>query len=168
MNRKERLETKEFESPWQGCRRYFGIRRAFLVFWAFLVVHLSYFLPTFLKNNFLRLTGMKIGKGTLVTPTNGLDFYYPEKLEIGENCVIGFDATVLAHEVTASELRYGETQIGDDVLIGANSTILPGVKIGDDATVAAGAVVTEDVEEGQRVGGVPARPLGDREEDQEK
>lgn len=47
--------------------------------------------------------------------------------------------------------------IGDDVWIGANAVILPGVTIGRHAVVAAGAVVTQDVPEKSLVGGVPAK-----------
>lgn len=47
--------------------------------------------------------------------------------------------------------------IEDDCWIGAHATILPGVRIGRGATVAAGAVVSKDVEAGCLVGGVPAK-----------
>ena len=47
--------------------------------------------------------------------------------------------------------------IGNDVWIGANAIILPGVKIGDGAIIAAGAVVTKDVDDYAIVGGVPAK-----------
>ena len=49
--------------------------------------------------------------------------------------------------------------ISDDVWIGANSVILPGVTIGRHAVIAAGAVVTKDVPSNTLVGGVPAREL---------
>lgn len=49
--------------------------------------------------------------------------------------------------------------IGDDVWIGGHSTILPGVTIGNGAIVAAGAVVTKDVEPNTVVGGVPAKVI---------
>lgn len=49
--------------------------------------------------------------------------------------------------------------IGADCWIGARATILPGVRIGRGVTVAAGAVVTKDVEDQVLVGGVPARVI---------
>lgn len=49
--------------------------------------------------------------------------------------------------------------IGNDVWIGANAVILPGVHIGDGAVIAAGAVVTKDVEPYAIVGGVPAKVI---------
>jgi maltose O-acetyltransferase len=47
--------------------------------------------------------------------------------------------------------------IGDDVWIGGHSTVLPGVKIGDGAVIAAGSVVTKDVEPCALVAGNPAK-----------
>lgn len=51
--------------------------------------------------------------------------------------------------------------IGNDVWIGGNATILPGVTIGDNVVVAAGAVVTKDVPANTLVGGVPAKKIKD-------
>lgn len=50
-------------------------------------------------------------------------------------------------------------RIGNNVWLGANVTVLPGVTIGDNAVVAAGAVVTKDVPENMIVAGVPAKIL---------
>ena len=61
---------------------------------------------------------------------------FPEKISIGENSVIGYNTTILAHEYLIKEYRLGEVRIGENVLIGANTTILPGVTIGDGAVVA--------------------------------
>lgn len=63
-------------------------------------------------------------------------------------------------EFEKSPLRKNATiTIGNDVWIGANAIILPGVKIGDGAIIAAGAVVTKDVEPYAIVGGVPAKVI---------
>ena len=51
--------------------------------------------------------------------------------------------------------------IGDDVWIGANATILPGVTLGNNVVVGAGAVVTRDVPSNTLVAGVPARAIRD-------
>ncbi len=56
--------------------------------------------------------------------------------------------------------------IGNDVWIGAYVSILPGVRIGDGAVIAAGAVVTKDVEPYAIVGGVPAKKIRYRFDDQ--
>lgn len=54
------------------------------------------------------------------------------------------------------------TEIGDDVWLGFRSTIMAGVRVGTAAVVAAGAVVTRDVEPFEIVGGCPARRIGFR------
>lgn len=52
-------------------------------------------------------------------------------------------------------------EVMDDVFIGSNSVILPGVRIGPRAVIAAGAVVSQDVPPDTIVGGVPAKKIGD-------
>ena len=81
---------------------------------------------------------------------------------IGDGCLIGHNvvfATVnhgIAPEERAS-IKPAPIQLGKNVWIGSNSTILQGVTIGDNAIVAAGSVVTKDVLANTIVGGVPAR-----------
>ena len=55
--------------------------------------------------------------------------------------------------------EYKQVEIGNDVWIGARATILDGVKIGDGAVIAAGAVVTKEVPPYAIVGGVPAKVI---------
>lgn len=80
---------------------------------------------------------------------------------VGDNTIIGYNSTILAHEYLTHEYRLGTVRIGSHVMIGANSTILPGVTIGDHAVVAAGTVVHKDVLPGQMVGGNPMRVIRD-------
>ena len=61
--------------------------------------------------------------------------------------------------------QYKPVTIGNDVWIGANCTILPGVTIGNNVVVAAGAVVTKDVPDNCVVGGVPAKIIKEIEND---
>ncbi|MCB2226980.1 MAG: CatB-related O-acetyltransferase [Desulfarculaceae bacterium] len=58
--------------------------------------------------------------------------------------------------------RKGDTVIGNDVWMGMNATIMPGVTVGDGAIISVGAVVARDVEPYTIVGGNPAQPLKKR------
>lgn len=81
------------------------------------------------------------------------------------------NGTTFVKKSKFKELRYSDEEnkyavvIGNDVWIGYGAKILAGVKIGDGAIVAAGAVVTKNVEPYSIVGGVPARVIAKRFED---
>ena len=64
--------------------------------------------------------------------------------------------------------KFGRIIIGDNVNIGWNAIILPGVHIGNNVIVAAGAVVTKDVPDNSVVAGVPAKVIESIEEYTEK
>src|SRR5699024_12436789 len=85
------------------------------------------------------------------------DIMFPEKIKVGNNSVIGYNTTILAHEYLIEEYRIGDVKIGDNVLIGANTTILPGVTIGDNAIVSAASLVHKNVPAGAFVGGNPMK-----------
>lgn len=89
---------------------------------------------------------------------------FPEKITVGENSIVGYNTTFLAHEYLIREYRLGEIIIGNEVMIGANTTILPGVKIGDGAIISAGTLVHRDVPSGAFVGGNPMRVIYTKEE----
>lgn len=87
------------------------------------------------------------------------------KIEIGENSALAYGVSIITSadpngEYNALSALYpaktAPVIIGKDCWIGANSTILPGVTIGDFCVVAAGSVVTKDVPSGTMVAGVPA------------
>ncbi|WP_027409913.1 acyltransferase [Anoxybacteroides tepidamans] len=118
-------------------------------------------LKNWLYRTFLR---MEIGEKTALAFMVMPDIMFPEKIKIGRNSIIGYNTTILAHEYLIDEYRLGDVRIGNEVMIGANSTILPGVEIGDRAIVAAGTMVHKDVPAGAFVAGNPMRIVYTKEE----
>ncbi|MGM0843849.1 MAG: acyltransferase [Bacillota bacterium] len=132
----------------------------------FAVIQLARYTPflgmkNWLYKNFLR---MEIGKETSFALMVMLDVMFPEKISVGRNTVIGYNTTILAHEYLIKEYRLGDVKIGSEVMIGANTTILPGVQIGDGAIVSAGTLVHKDVPAGAFVGGNPMKVIYTKEE----
>ena len=89
-------------------------------------------------------------------------------VEIGNhvNLAQGITVTALNHNFSDTSKRIDEqgvstnpVTIEDDVWVGANAVILPGVTIGEHCVVAAGAVVTKDVPPHSLVAGVPAKVI---------
>ena len=125
-----------------------------------IIIQLARYTPQLaLKNALYRSLGMRVGPHAAVGLMVMVDVFFPQDISLGENCVIGYNSTLLCHEFTRYEWRRGPVVVGRDVTIGANSTILPGVVIGDGATVSAMSLVNRDVAPGAFVGGVPIRPL---------
>lgn len=133
---------------------------------------------------FYVLAGVKIGKGSVIHMW--ANFFNPAGIEIGEDTIIGdhifldgrarlkigshtdIASQVLIynseHDLEKSDFAAREepVEIGDYCFIGPRSIILPGVKIGKGAVIAAGAVVTRDVPDFAIAGGVPAKVIGER------
>ena len=136
------------------------------------------------RNLIYRLDGVKIGRGSTIHMW--ANFFYTLNIKIGEDTIIGDHAfldgrdklTIGDHVDIASQVMIynsehdinsedfhatlAPVEIGDYCFIGPRVIILPGVKIGKGVVVAAGAVVTKDVEDFQIVGGVPAEVIGER------
>lgn len=151
MRKTERFRLDGPNPLWQMYRTI----RFLCVFKNTTVVLIGRYFPSVKAKRWLYQTflGMEIGEysalALMVTP----DVMFPERISIGRNTVIGFNSTILCHEYLVDEYRIGDVRIGDEVLIGANVTILPGVTIGDRAVIGAGAVVHRDVLPGERVVG---------------
>ena len=142
----------------------------------------NYHTPEEIRQIMGRLTGREVGEGFTLFPPFYTDF--GKNIAIGRNVFINSgchfqdqggiaigDGALIGHNVVLATVnhalepekrrrnRYAPIRIGENVWIGSNATILPGVTLGDWAVVAAGAVVTKDVPPMTVVGGVPARVL---------
>lgn len=114
----------------------------------------------------VRRSGSRIGARTWINRDTCLDLR--GGLEIGPDVSISPYVTILTaqHDMNHPRFKYVSKRvvIEDHVWIGAKATIMPGVTVGRGAVVAAGAVVTRDVEPLTVVGGVPARPIAVRDD----
>ncbi|WP_368503316.1 DapH/DapD/GlmU-related protein [Alkalihalophilus sp. As8PL] len=130
----------------------------------FIVIQIARYTPFLKVKNWLYRTflRMKVGDETAVALMVMMDIMFPERISIGRNSIIGYNTTILAHEYLIKEYRLGDVIIGDEVMIGANTTILPGVTIGDGAIVSAGTLVHRDVPAGAFVGGNPMQIIKER------
>ncbi len=116
--------------------------------------------------------GKNIHIGDNFTGNYNLTILDVEQVHIGNHVMIGPNTLIstVNHPMTPMGRREHlgiakPVKIGNDVWIGGNVTILPGVTIGDNVIVAAGAVVTKDVASNTLVGGVPAKKIRDLEND---
>ena len=118
------------------------------------------FVPNFFENGSREKTSFAL----MVMP----DVMFPERIKVGDNSIIGFNTTILAHEYLIDEYRIGDVVIGKNVLIGANTTILPGVEIGDGAIVSAASLVNRDIPPGVFAGGNPVKIIFTQEQMKER
>ena len=142
-----------------------------------------------LKKLVLSINGAKVGKNVIFYPNvwiqPGFNLYIDDDVDvalgviistaggvsIGKRTLIGYRSQILSttHTIPNNRSRLhdsGHTAkpvvIEQDVWIGANVIVLPGVTIGEGAVIAAGAVVTKDVPPFAIFGGVPAKQIRSR------
>jgi len=142
-----------------------------------------------LKATILRCVGAKVGKRVVIYP--GVWVFPGKKLiveddvdlavgvlmttnggvEIGARTMIGYRTQIISsnHVIPENQGKiFGaghsnkKVTIANDVWVGANCIVLPGVSIGEGAIVAAGSIVTKDVEAFTIVGGNPAKVIKKR------
>jgi acetyltransferase-like isoleucine patch superfamily enzyme len=105
------------------------------------------------------LLGARIGRSVMV----GGKILDPSLVEIGDCTMLGEDCLLTAHAVEGERVDLGAIVLGKNVTIGVKAVILPDVRIGDGAIVAAGAVVKKGtrIGPGEIWGGVPAKKIGE-------
>lgn len=114
-----------------------------------------------------RYHGVKVGNNSRIYIKDfGTE---PFLISIGNNVTVTSGVVFLTHDGSMSLIRdeegrrykFGRIDIGDNVFIGVNSIILPGVCIASNAIVAAGSVVSRSIDEPGVYAGVPARKVSD-------
>lgn len=158
-------------------------RRALLQlkFFAVAFINAAYaFIPFFfLRKNFLRIFGIKLGRKSYIH--RGVRFFHLGNISIGDNSVVNFHCYLdnrrkiiignnvgianntkiytLGHDLNDPEFKTigGAVHIHDNAFLFSNVLVMPGIKIGEGAVILSGSVVTKDVEAYTVVGGNPAK-----------
>lgn len=82
-------------------------------------------------------------------------------IEIGDDVGFSTNVTVLAHDNSLKRFigiaKIGRVKIGNHVMVGASSTILPNVRIGNNVIIGTGSVVTKDIPDNVVCAGNPAK-----------
>lgn len=134
--------------------------RPLRVVWNFICIYLAKYSPSLNLKVFLyRLTGAKIGKNVSVGLAVVFDVFYPHLITIEDNVVLGYNSVILCHEFLVRGGRIGPVLIRRNAMVGANSTILAGVEVGEGAEVSAMSLVNKDIPPGALAGGVPVRVI---------
>lgn len=127
--------------------------------------------PAMISKNVYIANGkrLKIGTGCRINEN-----VYIEKATIGNDVMIAPNTIILSrmHEFSRVDIPMSlqgykeelEVIIGNDVWLGRNVIIMPGVRVGDGAIVGAGSIVTKDINPFDIVGGVPARKIKNRKQ----
>jgi len=124
------------------------------------------FIATIKGNSFaLRRLGVNVGEGSRIYTRSFSG--EPWLVSIGDRVTVAPGVDFITHDASSWLLqdekgrryRYARITVGNDVFIGANAMILPGVRIGNRVIVAAGSVVNRSIPDNCVVGGVPARFL---------
>lgn len=117
-------------------------------------VALSNLYPNYLR----KVYHMDLGANVRLSYKANLDkSINPRGVHIGDDTWVLAGAFVIAHDHCRS--LKADTYIGKNCVIGINSIIMPGVRIGDEVVVGAGSVVTKDIPSNTAVAGNPARVL---------
>lgn len=161
-----------------------GMRRSFGLFWLYLLNNWISHIPLYwFRHSAYRMSGIKLEAGASIKMGAWIEGFHitighnstvgrnalldgRDQLTIGNNVSISPDVQLItgSHDLNSHDFSpsSGPIVVSDYVWICSRSLVLPGVTIGEGAVVAAGAVVTKDVEPFTVVGGVPAKKLADR------
>ena len=112
--------------------------------------------------------GLKVGKNFSRMNQVIIDDSHSWLISIGDDVTLAPRVHILAHDASTKPYldytKIGQVMIGNRVFVGAESVILPGVTIGDDVIIGANSTVTHDIPDGMVAVGSPAKIICSTEE----
>lgn len=125
------------------------------------LIHYLGNLLRFFHLNFLRLSGVDIGKNTMISLGAKIDVRRG-KVKIGDHCLITHGCYILSHDGAAHVINLedngtGFVSIGNHVFIGVNTVVMRNVTIGDHSIIGAGSLVNKDIPAGVVAAGNPVK-----------
>lgn len=154
------LTTLPKYGPHNSLQYWHRLVNPLRVVWNFICIYAAKYSPSLnLKVFFYRLTGAKIGKNVSIGLAVVFDVFYPNLITIEDNVVVGYNSVILCHDFTVREARIGPVVIKRNAMVGANSTILAGVTVGENSEVSAMSLINTDVPPNVLAGGIPVRVL---------
>lgn len=102
---------------------------------------LPYVSGTVWNKLFYKILGAKIGKNVFINSPKLSDAYL---LELGDNVVIGGDASINCHIFEGNSLILGKVKIGSNTLISAETYIMPGATIGNHCNIGLKAIIRKN------------------------
>jgi len=150
------MERKVYGNP---AIRWFDFRNPLRILVnMFFILLLKYAPPAELKNHAYRIfLGMKIGRDVAISPDVVFDPMFPDLIEIGDGCILGWGARVFTHEFWPDRVRILPVRIGRKVVIGGFSVVRPGVTLSDGVFIASNSFVNKSIVKKGVYGGVPAK-----------
>lgn len=160
-DRKARITEKPSDGP-RSSLWYWPRHAGFLrTSGRYAVVALARVAPSFRLKNWMYRTFLraKVHRHAAIGLEVTFDVFFPHLITVEEDAIVGFRTTLLCHEYAAAFYRVGPVVVKRRATIGANCTLLPGVVVGEGATVSAMSLVNRDIPPGELWGGVPVRRL---------
>ena len=155
----EKSKVFEYKKVGNATTDFFEWNNIFAIFRYLLFEFIKLIGVPFIVHNIYRMCKVKIGKGVFIGAQVIIDPFYPSLITIGDDCILGWGVRILSHEGYLRHYKLGRVTIGNNVLVGAFSTIRAGVTIGDNVIIAMGAVVDKDVPHNEIVGGIPEHEI---------
>lgn len=110
---------------------------------------------------YLRKKGLKVGRNFQRQSRTIIDKNFCHLITIGDNVTLAPGCYLLAHDASTKQTlgytRVGQIKIGNNVFIGSNALVMPGVTIGNNVIIGSSSVVTKDIPSNAVCAGIPAR-----------